>query len=181
MKESVMDREMIEQKIVASYRIERCTLKDNFAATIDAEQTTYSSTSGTNFQGLGRGGGLCIHLKGHSSNNSNSAIWGGGLYISFQDAPDSNVINIENTTFINNNCTLNGGGGVDVGFIFSDTERPNLNDVSFCKCHFLNNNATYRGGILLYYSTSSDYMNLENNVKFIPVHGMKTRPNLDQQ
>ncbi len=57
----------------------------------------------TNFQGLGRGGrgGLCIYLKGHSSENSinvtncwfeeNSAIWGGGLCISFQDAPVSNV------------------------------------------------------------------------------------------
>ncbi len=88
------------------YRIEGCMFKDNFAATIDAEKTSYLHASGTNFQGLGRGGGLCIHLKGRSSNNSinvtnclfeeNSAIWGGGLYISFQDAPVSNVINIAN-------------------------------------------------------------------------------------
>ncbi len=160
------------------YRIEGCMFKDNNAATIDAEKTSYVSASGTNFQGLGRGGGLCIHLKGHSSNNSinvancwfieNSAIWGGGLYISFQDAPVSNVINIENTTFINNNCTLNGGGGVDVGFLFLyfEAKRQKSNNVSFHKCNFQNNSADYGGGILLYYSTSSDYIILENNVKF---------------
>ncbi len=56
MKESVMDIEMIKQTIVV-------TFKDNFATT---EKT---STPGSNFQGLGRGGGLCIYLKGHSSEN----------------------------------------------------------------------------------------------------------------
>ncbi len=53
-----------------------------------------------------------------------------------------------------------------MGFLFFDVERPKLNDVSFQKCHFFNNSADYGGGILLYYSTSSDYANLENNVKF---------------
>ncbi len=149
------------------YRIEGCMFKDNFAATIDA---------GTTFQGLGRGGGLCIRLKGHSSENfinvtncsfeENSAIWGGGLYISFQNAPASNVINIENSTFIKNVCTLNGGGGVVVGFLFFDAERPKQNDISFQKCNFLNNSADFGGGIFLYYSKSSDYINLENNVSF---------------
>ncbi len=34
--------------------------------------------------------------------------------------------------------------------------------------HFLNNSADYGGGILLYYSTSSDYTDLENS-NFIAV------------
>ena len=96
----------------------------------------------------------------------NSAIWGGGLHISFQDAPFSNVINIENSTFFNYNCTLNGGGGVVLGFLFFDAERPKLNDISFQKCNFLNNSADFRDRIFFYYSTSSDYINLENNVAF---------------
>ena len=76
------------------------------------------------------------------------------------------AITIKMTEFRNNNCTLNGGGGIDVGFLFFDTERPEMNNIYFQECKFLNNSADYGGGLHIYYSTSGDFSNLENNIEF---------------
>ena len=158
------------------YIIRQCTFKDNDATTVNASNTSYLRASRNNFQGLGRGGGVCIHFRGQAKYNSinisncifhhNSAIWGGGINIAFQDFPASNIVNLEHVNFTNNICSLNGGGGIDVGFLFRDGYKPTNNQIYFYACEIVENSAEYGGGTLLYSSTSSDFTDLGNEIKF---------------
>ena len=160
----------------SNYTIKNCTFKSNNATVLDARATSYFHSTGTKFQGHGRGGGLCIHLRGQAENNTinvlnctfvnNSAIWGGGLYISVRDSSLSNIITINHTKLISNSVTLNGGGGMDLGFLFFDHFEPQGNKFFVNFCEFFNNSAEFGGGLFLYSSSSVNYTNLDNVMSF---------------
>ena len=174
--EHICNGEANERTQNSSYTIRQCTFKDNIATNTNASTTSYIRASRNNFQGLGRGGGVCINFRGQAKYNSinisnctfhhNSAIWGGGINIAFHDFPASNMVNLENVNFTNNICSFNGGGGIDVGFLFRDGYKLINNKIYFYACEIVENSAEYGGGTLLYSSTSSDFTDLGNEIKF---------------
>ena len=159
----------------SSYLFHDCIFTQNNGTTVFTEHTSYYKAEGTQFHGLGRGGGLCVIFKGDASNNKltidacqftqNGAIWGGGLYVAFHDSPQKNTLLVENTRFIKNDCYLNGGGGVDVGLLFYKELPPERNTMKFNNCSFIENKAKYGGGIK-FYSSESKSVNLSNNIEF---------------
>lgn len=160
----------------STYTFSDCKFLNNNASTVNAVTTSFVRASKTDFQGLGRGGGLTIVLKGCASQNKfiisdslflgNAAIWGGGLWIQFQDQPQNNLLTIRNTVFRENNCYMNGGGGADIGYIFYDTKAKN-NNMTFMNCTFKNNTAkTYGGGVAFFASRGVHYSALSNGIEF---------------
>ena len=88
-----------------------------------------------------------------------------GLYVAFQDSSRNNTITIHNSTFESNICYKFGGGGADVGYLFSQKDPPQNNSLSFQNCNFTNNTAKYGGGAELYlsrgfYSTWNVFLNI---------------------
>ena len=158
------------------YTFQNCHFLRNNA---DPENTGFVQyANGTHFHGFGKGGGLCVIVKGAATNNTvnitncvfqeNSAIWGGGLYVVFQDSPKNNTIIIHNSTFESNNCYKYGGGGANVGYLFFKESPPQNNSVTFQSCSFTNNTAKYGGGIEFYSSQVKEiYCNLNNSIIFL--------------
>ena len=74
----------------------------------------------TNFQGLGRGGGLAVRILGSASRNRisimgcnfshNQALAGGGLDIKIADQANSNSVEIVGCDFVNSTGDQTGGG-----------------------------------------------------------------------
>ena len=155
-----------------TYTFHNCHFESNNATTQDSG---FIRAKGTNFQGLGRGGGLSVFLKGLAENNilnvshcsfqRNSAIWGGGLYIAFQDSPKNNTVILNNSTFENNVCYKHGGGGADVGYLFFDDDLPQNNSIIFQHCNFTNNTAKFGGGVELYSTQAKE--NCSNTIVFL--------------
>ena len=162
----------------SNYTFQKCNFSKNHARNLDPEKTSFTDSSGSNFQGLGRGGGLCIIFRGTATNNSfqilesyfsgNSAIWGGGLYVSFQDASEQNSVTVRNTSFEQNSACERGGGGASVGHLFFKGQTPHQkNRIEFYNCTFFKNKANYGGGTFIYSSQSNtSYKKLQNIMKF---------------
>lgn len=160
----------------SSYWFLNCNFINNNATAVDPENTSYYRAYGTNFHGLGRGGGLTVIFKGNASNNEvtidecnfiqNGAIWGGGLYVTFHDSPLNNSISVYNTLFLQNDCYLNGGGAIDIGLLFYDKPFPRDNTMKFKGCNFTENRAKYGGGVK-FYSSQSQFMDLNNIIEFV--------------
>ena len=116
--------------------------------------------------GFAGGGGMALLIGGHSKGNkfyiqgcifsNNRASWGGGLYIVIQDESTSNKVVINASTFQMNNSTSSGGlgGGVNIGFMLSESLKEPNNSMKFNNCTFLNNQAKYGGGGHLFSSGS---------------------------
>jgi hypothetical protein len=157
------------------YIIQDCTFRDNVA---DSVEKLNVRAAGSLLQGLGRGGGLCIFIRGYAENNTfelkdclfinNSALWGGGLYISLRDAPVSNMISVTDVDFERNSCPWNGGGGgaVSVGLLHFDDNEAKENKITFCNCKHLNNTALHAGGTLIYSSIGKTSNELGNEISF---------------
>ena len=161
-----------------TYTFHNCHFESNNASTLDSYNTGFMRAKGTYFQGLGRGGGLSVFLKGLTESNiinvsncsfrGNSAIWGGGLYVAFQDSPKNNTVIVNNSTFENNVCYKHGGGGADVGYLFFKDDLPQNNSIIFQHCTFTNNTAKFGGGIEFYSSQVKElYSNLNNTILFL--------------
>ena len=87
-----------DYKSGSQYRVEHSVFESNTASTLYPEKSSFVKLAGvkkmTNFQGLGRGGGLAIRILGSASNNTisianckfyhNRALSGGGLSIKLQ-------------------------------------------------------------------------------------------------
>ena len=147
----------------SNYTFQKCNFSKNNASN---SETSFTDTSGSNFQGLGRGGGLCIIFRGSAANNSfqilesyfsgNRAVSGGGLYVSFRDASEQNTVIVRNTSFEQNFAYVRGGGGANVGHLFFKGETPHKkNIIQFYGCTFFKNRAKYGGGTFIYSSQSS--------------------------
>ena len=165
------------------YELLNCTFEGNIAITIDPKMSSYFKGEGNSIQGLGRGGGMKIAMKGKANNNTvlierchflnNSALWGGGLNVVYQDSPQSNEIIVRESRFVENSCESNGGGGLEVGFNSHSSILPQQNTAVFEKCDFVGNTATFGGGTKIY-STKSELINT-NSIKFIECLWMNNR------
>ena len=158
------------------YNFSGCYFINNTATNIHRDKTDFAINEGSNFQGLGRGGGLNVVFRGAAKHNvialskclfmSNSAIWGGGLKVTFLDAVFNNSFTALECTFENNECIDYAGGGVDVGFSYYLSEPfPISNKINFTNCHFTNNTAKFGGGVA-FYSSSGSQKDLNNIVEF---------------
>lgn len=112
---------------------------------------------------LGRGGGLSIVYKGNVTNipvhitncvfYNNTAIWGGGLLVEFQDRCYSNLVVVESTVFLSNkcnysSCTYEGTGGGGARVLFAGIGHYIYNNtVLFKNSSFTNNHAYFGGGV----------------------------------
>lgn len=157
------------------YQIFNCTFEGNVATTIDPKMSSYFRGEGNSIQGLGRGGGMKVAIKGKARNNTviierchflnNSALWGGGLNVVYQDSPQNNQVVVRESAFVENSCESNGGGGLEVGFNSHSLILPQQNTVFFEKCEFVGNTATFGGGTKIYSTKSKS--NNTNSIKFI--------------
>ena len=160
----------------SSYSISGCSFSNNVASTVNADRTTYFKASGHKFQGLGRGGGLCIFIRGYAEMNTisvsncnftnNSAIFGGGMYAHYRDSPKLNSVTVKNSLFENNECLKYGGGGIDLGLFYSNDHKPENNSFLVSDCMFLRNKANYGGGSRVFSSRSLYFSNLRNLIMF---------------
>jgi len=174
----------------SSYIISNSTFKNNYVIEHEPHLTQYSYYNKGAFQGLGRGGGLCIILNGNSSNNTieitdckftnnRATTWGGGAYISPRHNLCNNTIIVRNTNFTNNKCTMGGGGGMKLSFL-SYRGHISYNQVQVMDCHFINNTAkTNGGGLAIVSSRESKISNIKNHLdNTIEFHDCVWRDNM---
>lgn len=157
------------------YQILYCVFEGNIATTIDPKMSSYFRGEGNSIQGLGRGGGMKVAIKGEALNimviierchfSNNSALWGGGLNVVYQDSPQGNQVIVRESSFVENSCESNGGGGLEVGFNSHSSILPQNNTVVFEKCEFVGNIATFGGGTKIYSTKSKS--NNSNCIQFI--------------
>ena len=163
------------------YKFQCCNFTDNNASTLYPHKTSFVRAEGSDFQGLGRGGGLCIVFKGETAGTfidifhcefiRNAAIWGGALFIQFQDSSSNNSVTITDSPFIENDCYVNGGGAADIGYIFylkpTEGDKAVNNTMTFKNCKFVRNHAVkYGGGVALFASRGLHHTALSNNMIF---------------
>ena len=114
----------------------------------DSEPITYKNVR--------QGGGL--HISLYTSKNSfisickvvfqsNTALYGGGLFILHKKRSSNNTIVIANSTF-QQNLAYKGGGGSDIGFEKSieNEDIPFNNSITFLSCEWIENYSLDFGG-----------------------------------
>ena len=143
----------------AFYEISNCLFTHNIGNVIS---NLYISPVANDNIALGRGGGLSVVYKGNVTNipvyinyclfYNNTAVWGGGLLIEFQDRSMNNSIIVSNTVFEANQCPFvsctyqgTGGGGTRVLFAGIGHHIQN-NSVLFSNSNFTDNSAYFGGG-----------------------------------
>lgn len=148
-----------DYKSSARYIIDECTFDSNRASTVSPEKSSYVKIAGvkklTNFQGLGRGGGIIVYILGRASNNSvsivncnfynNRAISGGGFYTRIGGQATNNSIDVIGSKFVNNTSDQT-GGALCVGYTLTSIRR---NNITFRHCTVKENVAKSGGGLLL--------------------------------
>lgn len=152
-------------------RIRKCTFSNNFGGNsrLHHDNRPFSEDSQLLATGFGRGGGLCIVIDKKSAFNifevthcnftDNSAIWGGGLYISILGNAQRNNISINDCVFYNNSCSTLAGGGANIGFQAYNDNHPQGNTIQLNHCTFTENKAVFGGGVSFYSSSSSMFPN----------------------
>ena len=161
------------------YRFHNCYFSGNEATILgkSVESTSLHNT-GQLFQGMGKGGALCIHLHDGASNNTfeitnsrfcnNSAVWGGALYMVFHGNVSGNSINVSESKFIGNKVHKKAGGGVSMGYSAVAGVSPNNNNIVFKKCQFIRNSAGFGGGTGVYATRRTDAEGIvRNGIEFV--------------
>jgi len=142
----------------SNYFIDNCEFNGNVGTSIKENTTKYIFPIGPDHQQFGRGGGLSMHFKGYSVNNSvtitncvirdNVAVWGGGILVDLLDSAQNNHIVIEDVKFINNSIPVEagtGGGAIRIHY-YPQLIRPG-NIFNITNCMFELNSAYFGGGI----------------------------------
>lgn len=140
---------------------------------------TYYIPHKTDYFSFGRGGGLSIVLKGNATRNNitvenchfsnNVALWGGGVFVEFEDDSNNNNFLFTNSTFwfnyVVNDSPTNGtgGGGARVDFLFFN-DGPHDNSVTFDGCSFFNNVANHGGGLSLLTTPEQNVLSPTNHL-----------------
>ena len=149
------------------YEIYSCLFHNNTADITDQNNYTFILPQKSNHLAFGRGGGLSVYFKGHSTNNtiivnqstfvSNEALWGGGVFVEYQDYSQYNNFEIYSSNIENNTCynedsptSGTGGGGARSAFIFFENTHVRYNHLAFENCLFLGNKAYFGGGLSFY-------------------------------
>ena len=171
----------------SQFTIERCVFSNNTANILNETDSTFILPHLQVHLAFGRGGGLSVFFKGHSSNNSihvsnsdfisNNALWGAGLFVEYQDMSFNNTFSVESSLVENNQCFHHsseqkgtGGGGARLGHIFFDTTHASCNNMSFSNVKFSENKAYYGGGLSLYSTREPSKAQPTNTLVF---HGCK--------
>ena len=145
------------------YIIHMCHFTNNIAKKIDPPRPLNEGLSCTR-QTFGRGGGISVFFRGNSTNNtidiinndfvSNTAVWGGALFIEFDYITKENTVNMQHSQFSHNKCSYNksqdisAGGAVQIVYApYDSNASPSHNNVTFCNCNFSNNTAYWGGGV----------------------------------
>ncbi len=152
----------------SSYTFENVTFENNKANNEGlGSNSSYITPYRSNHQSLGRGGGLCIYIKGQARSNSiaiknsvfksNIAQWGAGIMVEYHDETANNHVSIDGCIFEENSCILayengTGGGGVRIGHYVFDQNKANSsffygNSVLFSNSNLTKNHAMYGGGL----------------------------------
>lgn len=157
------------------YNISDSKFANNNASSIKKGRAQFHVNNRARFMGFGRGGGLQVTFRGHSTGNSmtiynctfyhNTAEWGGGLKASFQDESQNNSLFVIKSKFHKNTCLANGGGGANIGYTYYQQPFPQNNKISFSNCDFIENEAKFGGGIAFYSSDSTSSL-LNNSIEF---------------
>ena len=165
----------------AEYLITNSAFLGNNASILNAHQHTFILPQEKNHLAFGRGGGVSVFFKGNSSNNAmflinctimnNTALWGAGLLIEYQDMANNNQITLKDSTISFNRVmdstseSGTGGGGARVGYIFFDKTHCYQNLISFENVTFTKNVAYYGGG-LSFYTAREKTANATNQLVF---------------
>lgn len=152
------------------YEFSHCNFTDNVAHAYHPVEFPFLYPQDENHLSMGRGGGLCAFFMNAFNmsltlNNCtfahNNAAWGGGLFVEFQGGSAGNVLQVNNTVFINNSANTShnndsdtsqlpyrtGGGGARVGIVFPHDKLSVNNRVLFYNVCFHDNSAYWGGGV----------------------------------
>lgn len=117
------------QNSYSTVQFDNCAF-DNNVATAASENASFIVPHYSEHAAFGRGGGLSFFFKGKADKNhisitrcrfvGNSAVWGGGLFVEFDDSSSGNNVAVQSSVFENNRCNYKnengtGGGGMRVG------------------------------------------------------------------
>ena len=168
----------------ANYYIRDSIFTGNLANMSDSFQFTFILPQKSNHIAFGRGGGLSVFFKGLSSNNTvtidgsrfvnNSALWGSGVFVEYQDFSYNNTFIVNNSVVTGNECLYKnsssqgtGGGGARAGYIFFDDTHVKENSVEFENCTFSNNFAFFGGGVSFYAAREPTESRATNTLSFM--------------
>ena len=162
----------------ANFIIKDCIFIDNFAyfpANNELHLYTYLVSAGRLHSAFGSGGGLSVYFMGKSSMNNiyitrcqfldNVALWGGGLFIQFQDSVINNNVTVVDSNFNNNSVFYHkttddgtaGGGSRLALFFYEKNHTAKKNNVTYFKCTFQRNKAYFGGGLSFYSSLWNEW------------------------
>lgn len=163
----------------SQYRFHNCTFVRNRASLGNQSKSTSLHNTGRYFQGMGKGGAICIYMNDGAVNNTfeitdshfieNSAAWGGALYISLHGNSFGNHITVSRSDIKGNTVLTKGGGGVAIGYSSTKGSSPNRNNISFHDCSFAENKAAFGGGTAIHTSRRDRQSNVHvlNSIEFV--------------
>ena len=169
----------------SEYNIGNCMFENNIASDI-LTNTLFIKPQGLDHQAFGRGGGLSIFFKGNATGNNinidsswfmnNKAVWGGGVFIEFQDNSHNNSVvhsggtvtyngcyHPPNHTYYQNNGT---GGGSRIGFIALDNDIVEYNSVQVVDVTYDSNQCMVGGGVAFYSAREPNQAKATNTISF---------------
>ena len=166
-----------------NYTFKGSNFSYNAASDGSEKYNTFIRASGADNIAFGRGGGISLIFKGNVNNTdvsiskcniiSNTATWGAGLFIEFQDKSNHNKVLVKDTKLDSNSCELTsedndgtGGGGARIGFISFTPNSVEFNTITFDNCMFTNNDAYWGGGLSYYTFREGNTIDATNNVNF---------------
>ena len=146
------------------YKITECHFERNVGHMWHPVEYIYLLPQLTNHLSFGKGGGLTVFFS--QANNSimkvtdcsfqnNTAQWGGGLFVEFQEMSWNNSFIMDSCQLQENTAITNitvskttGGGGMKLGYVFLNDSKVGFNNMQFLNCTFQNNRAFWGGGVL---------------------------------
>ena len=166
----------------ATYLFSDCHFTDNNATVVDEINQTFILPRKKYHTAFGRGGGLSIFFKGTAENNNvtvinchflqNKALWGGGLFVEFQDDSTENTLRVLSSFFSSNEVENfsetegTGGGGVRLGFMYFGDTHVSHNHMLFDNCSFTENVAYWGGGVSFYTAREQNTSYATNTLGF---------------
>ena len=149
------------------------------------DNRTYYIPYKTDYFSFGRGGGLSIVFKGDALSNvvnvkdcilaKNVALWGGGVFVEFEDDSKNNSVTFTKTDFLFNQVVNDsptngtGGGGARVDFLNFNESLNGFhgNSVKFDACLFFNNSANHGGGLSLLTTPEQQVLSPTNKLTLV--------------
>ena len=136
---------------------------ENNIARIYYNRSTFIVPNRIYHDAFGRGGGLSIYFKGKANSNTmlienntfkdNQAVFGGGLFLEFQDSSYNNSITLTKQNSFSGNVAIKSGGGMHLSFISLDgvvelsVSSLQNNKIAVIDSLIENNKAEWGGGV----------------------------------